>query len=315
MTADREVATLVRAAAAGEQSGWDALVARFAGLVWNVARAHGLSTVAADDVALTTFLRFAEALPGRSASAEPVDLSVDVGPVLAAEARREALRALRWSDPRLDVRPRRPQSDDLLTGLEQLPARNRLTLRLLAVDGVSDEEVTAGLGASRETADALVADSLQRLAQVVGSGEAAPFDDLRSRLAAAVGEPPPASVLASARAAYSWRTPDGQLTPTSYDSLLDEDLTTVRSGSGLRLLTFSGGGLELDVEVGPDLLGRCSGVGPTVARIRYGGGSESLVAVDEDGRFDLTGLTHGPLSIALGTAGGPVLLQTEWVLV
>lgn len=304
----------MRAAAAGEQSGWDALVARFAGLVWNVARAHGLSSSAADDVALTTFLRFAEALPGRSAD-NPQDLAVDVGAVLAAEARREALRALRWADPRIDVRPRRPMSDDVVSGLDQLPARGRLALRLLAVAGISDHEVAAGLGVPLESADALVADSLQRLTGVVGSAEQPPYESLRQRLVDVAGELPPESVAAAARTAYSWRTPEGQLTPTSYDSLLDEDLTTVRSGSGPLLLTFSHGDLALDLEVGPDLMGRFSGSEATLAQVRYGGGQECVVAVDEDGRFDLAGVVHGPMSVALTAAHGPVLLRTAWVLV
>ena len=80
-----EVHDLVVAAASGEPQAWSALVARFADLVWCVARSVGLSEPDAADVSQTTWLRFCERLgdlhdPSRA------------GAWLATTARREAVR-------------------------------------------------------------------------------------------------------------------------------------------------------------------------------------------------------------------------------
>src|SRR5262245_50547155 len=85
-----EVAELVQAAADGDRDAWDALVDRFNGLVWSVARSHRLSTIDASDVVQTTWLRLVENL-GRLQDPERV------GAWLATTARRESLRALRHS--------------------------------------------------------------------------------------------------------------------------------------------------------------------------------------------------------------------------
>src|SRR3954468_5004445 len=79
---------LVHAAADGDQEAWDALVDRFAGLVWSIARAHRLSAADAADVSQTTWLRLVEHL-GRIRDPERV------GAWLAATARHEGLRVIR----------------------------------------------------------------------------------------------------------------------------------------------------------------------------------------------------------------------------
>lgn len=81
---------LVQAAARGDQAAWDALVERFANLVWSVARAHRLGDADAADVSQTTWLRLVEHLdrlrdPDRVAG------------WLATTARNECLRVLRKS--------------------------------------------------------------------------------------------------------------------------------------------------------------------------------------------------------------------------
>jgi RNA polymerase sigma factor (sigma-70 family) len=82
---DDDVAGLVAAAAAGDPSAWEALVRRFSGLVWSVARAMGLDAADAADVSQTAWLRLAEHL-GRLREPDRV------GAWLAVTARREALR-------------------------------------------------------------------------------------------------------------------------------------------------------------------------------------------------------------------------------
>jgi len=79
------VAELVAAAAAGDGAAWEAIVARYARLVWSVARALGLDAADAADVSQTTWLRLAEHLRRLR---EPER----VGAWLAVTARREALR-------------------------------------------------------------------------------------------------------------------------------------------------------------------------------------------------------------------------------
>jgi RNA polymerase sigma factor (sigma-70 family) len=79
---------LVHAAADGDQRAWEALVGRFNGLVWSVARAHGLSRADAADVSQTAWLRLVEHLH-RLRDPERV------GTWLASTARHEALRTLR----------------------------------------------------------------------------------------------------------------------------------------------------------------------------------------------------------------------------
>jgi RNA polymerase sigma factor (sigma-70 family) len=81
-------ATLLHAAADGDQQAWETIIDRFSGLVWATARAHRLSQTDAADVAQTTWLRLVEHI---DRIREPDAL----GAWLATTARREALRIIR----------------------------------------------------------------------------------------------------------------------------------------------------------------------------------------------------------------------------
>ena len=83
-----DVASLVAAAGAGDRAAWDALVNRYAGLVWSVARAYGLGDADAADVSQATWLRLVEHLGD-------VREPAAVGAWLATTARREALALFR----------------------------------------------------------------------------------------------------------------------------------------------------------------------------------------------------------------------------
>lgn len=140
-----DVAALVRAAADGQRGAWDALVERFGGLVWAVARAHRLSSEDAADVFQTTWLRLVEHLP-------TVREPDRVGAWLATTARRESLRILRRSgretstEPQIiDLRPddrvapgselaQRERNEALWRCLEETPERCRTLLRILMAD-------------------------------------------------------------------------------------------------------------------------------------------------------------------------------------
>jgi RNA polymerase sigma factor (sigma-70 family) len=59
---DQGTAELVSAAAAGDQTAWDALVDRYSGLLWSIARSYRLGEADAADVLQTTWLRLLEHL-------------------------------------------------------------------------------------------------------------------------------------------------------------------------------------------------------------------------------------------------------------
>jgi RNA polymerase sigma factor (sigma-70 family) len=83
-----DAGSLLRAAAAGDAQAWSALVRRFSGLVWSVARGHGLSPADAQDVYQTTWLRLTQHL-------ERIKEPERVAGWLAATARNESLRVIR----------------------------------------------------------------------------------------------------------------------------------------------------------------------------------------------------------------------------
>ena len=53
---------VVRAATDGDREAWNAIVERYSGLIWGVARAHRLGDADAADVFQTTWLRLVEHL-------------------------------------------------------------------------------------------------------------------------------------------------------------------------------------------------------------------------------------------------------------
>lgn len=57
-----DATTLLESAADGDQAAWDALVDRYASLLWAVARAHRLGDAEAEDVVQTTWLKLVENL-------------------------------------------------------------------------------------------------------------------------------------------------------------------------------------------------------------------------------------------------------------
>jgi RNA polymerase sigma factor (sigma-70 family) len=83
-----EVAAWLKGAANGDAGAWDALVDRYANLVWAVARSHRLSSADASDVSQTTWLRLVEHL-------DRIQQPERLGAWLATTARRESLAAIR----------------------------------------------------------------------------------------------------------------------------------------------------------------------------------------------------------------------------
>ncbi|MET1001564.1 MAG: sigma-70 family RNA polymerase sigma factor [Acidimicrobiia bacterium] len=84
----RPLTELVVRAIDGDARAWDAIVDRFAGMVWAIARRHRLSAADAADVSQTTWLRLVEHL-------DRIEQPDRIGAWLATTARNESLRVLR----------------------------------------------------------------------------------------------------------------------------------------------------------------------------------------------------------------------------
>jgi RNA polymerase sigma factor (sigma-70 family) len=149
------VSQLVRDAQRGDHRAWDALVARYGGLVWSVARAHRLRDADAADASQATWLKLFEHV-------ESLKEPEAVGGWLATTARRECLRILRRTS-RVDPLEYAPETVDdgselderLLTGerdahlwraFAELGPRHQALLRMLAADPApSYDEIGAAL--------------------------------------------------------------------------------------------------------------------------------------------------------------------------
>jgi RNA polymerase sigma factor (sigma-70 family) len=139
---------LVRSAAQGDEKAWAGLVHGFSGLVWSIARAHGLGYADAEEVFQTTWLRLTEHV-GRLKQPQ------HVGAWLATTARHESLKAIRAGrratptddldalDSGDDVTPEAVALEseaaagdaarlrDMWSAFQQLPDRCRALLRVL----------------------------------------------------------------------------------------------------------------------------------------------------------------------------------------
>jgi RNA polymerase sigma factor (sigma-70 family) len=154
-----QIATLVSAAAEGNQDAWDAIVSQFQGLIWATVRAHRVGDSEAADVVQTTWLRLVENL---GSLREPERL----GGWLATTARRECLRCLRLSGrtvatdddtvfdragsdpaPELDTAMLRDERDSALwRAFAQISERCQQLLRILSADPApSYEDVSAAV--------------------------------------------------------------------------------------------------------------------------------------------------------------------------
>jgi RNA polymerase sigma factor (sigma-70 family) len=153
-----ELSILISAASDGDAAAWRTLVERFSGLVWSVARGHGLAHADAEEVFQTTWFRFTQHI-------DRIKEPDRVGGWLATTARREALRIISAGqriDPTDDfllIDERSPEqavldAEDFATDaerlrrvwevFEELPDRCRSLLRvLLAVPPPSYTEIAS----------------------------------------------------------------------------------------------------------------------------------------------------------------------------
>ena len=175
-----ELGALVRAARDGDGESWNALVARYGGLIWGVARAHRLGDADAADVFQTTWLRLVEHL-------DEIRNPDGIGAWLATTARHECLRMLRVGQRQvltdgfdlpdeaapsaLDARLLASERDAALwRAFATISARCRSLLRMLVADPPpSYDEVSAALDMAIGS---------------IGPTRARCLDQLRQRLAA-----------------------------------------------------------------------------------------------------------------------------------
>jgi RNA polymerase sigma factor (sigma-70 family) len=144
--------TLVRRAAEGDEAAWTALVGRYAGLVWAVARAHRLDAEAAADVSQTVWLRLVEHL-------DRIREPDRIAGWLAATAKNECLRVsyragrtVAVDADHLDIRVPDVSGDDLEAAerhrslweaIDRLPGRCHALVRLLLADPPPSYEMVA----------------------------------------------------------------------------------------------------------------------------------------------------------------------------
>jgi RNA polymerase sigma factor (sigma-70 family) len=143
---EEQTAAWARRAARGDQAAWDALVDRFGGLVWAIARGSGLRPSDAADVSQTVWLRLVEHL-------DRIDNPGRVGAWLATTTKRECIRLRSRGDRQIPVgdawlfdteeeRPRpvdhrmllRERDDLLREAVAALPERARRLLTLLVAE-------------------------------------------------------------------------------------------------------------------------------------------------------------------------------------
>jgi RNA polymerase sigma factor (sigma-70 family) len=175
---ERSTQALVRAAAAGEELAWSALVQRYDVLIRSVTRAHRLGAADAQDVAQVTWMRAVENI----GSLQDPDR---FGAWLRTVARRECLRTLRASARQVPVAEcepgavaDEPEGDDraeaVRGALRQLPGRQRALLGLLHCGPApSYETISSTLGVPVGSIGPTRGRALERLRREVGLPSAA----------------------------------------------------------------------------------------------------------------------------------------------
>jgi len=147
---------LLKLAAAGERSAWDALVDRFGQMVWSVARGFRLDEATAKDVSQTVWLKLIENI-------DRIKDPERLPGWLATTCRREALRVARARDRdvptefEFDVEDESPTLDEMLVDDEEnrqvvmafatLDAMCMQLLRLMLIEpAMSYEEISEVTG-------------------------------------------------------------------------------------------------------------------------------------------------------------------------
>ena len=160
MCDDVQVIDLVTRARNDDQRAWDALIERYAALIWSICRSYQLGNADAEDVVQTVWLRLVDQL-------DKVRAPAAIAAWLATTTRRECCRVLRAAARQRPTWPNGPGAetfldetrtaeDELLAAerhaalreaLAQLAPRDRQLIAILAADPpVPYAEISARLG-------------------------------------------------------------------------------------------------------------------------------------------------------------------------
>ena len=177
-TAATDVAALFLRARAGDGGAWSRLVERYSGLLWSIARSHGLGAADAGDAVQTTWLRLVERI-------DRIEEPAAVGRWLVVTARREALHLARRAKAHGTLAHEEPlpapahtaperlalareELGEVAAALARLPRRCRDLLRLAAA-APSQVDLAAALGMPVGSVGPTRARCLARLARTLAS--------------------------------------------------------------------------------------------------------------------------------------------------
>ena len=139
-------------------------------------------------------------------------------------------------------------------------------------------------------------------------------DDLLTSLASALAPPDvPATVLAAAKAVYTWRTVDSELAELTYDSAYGETLVGVRgTTASLRTLVYEAGDLVLEIDITKEaLVGQVSPPGPGRLFVLGPQNEDRQVPVDDAGGFRVHPLPHRPFRLSFAGDDGSRLVTGD----
>ncbi len=132
-------------------------------------------------------------------------------------------------------------------------------------------------------------------------------------------DPVPLDVVAAARATLAWLDVDVELAELVADTALTA--AGVRSATASRLLVFTAGSYEIDIEVigtadTRRFVGQITPPGPGQLEVRHADIDEPiLAAIDELGRFIVEGVRAGLISLHCTLEAGAARATTSWVRV
>ncbi|HEY7594669.1 MAG TPA: sigma-70 family RNA polymerase sigma factor [Actinophytocola sp.] len=174
MRDDPAVVDLVHRAAGGDQAAWDAIVARYAPLVWGICRRHRLSDMDADDVGANVWLRLVERL---GTIKEPAALPG----WLATTTRNECLQVLRAKRRHVPVENAEFRDEEGPPSDEWLLTQERHIALRAALESLSDRcrHLLTLLFGEPPTPYIAISDSLGMPVGAIGPSRARCLDALR----------------------------------------------------------------------------------------------------------------------------------------
>ena len=134
-------------------------------------------------------------------------------------------------------------------------------------------------------------------------------------------DPVPARLMADAVEMFSWRTIDAELAELAFDSAGTQAAASVRGAEPPRLLTFEAAELSIELELTGTaaergITGRLIPAQRAGIEIRLGG-QQLTATADVLGRFEVTAVGSGPISLRFRLEGpdGPAArpIVTEWI--